>query len=68
MFDFLGEPWEPAVLEYDRFEHHRGMEDPDVHRRTRIEPNSSRYRAWSGDRQRVVRAACEPLLSELGYG
>jgi hypothetical protein len=67
MFEFLGERWEPEVLEYHRFEHHRGMEDPDVHRRTRIEPNSGRYRAWPDERQRAVREACEPLLSELGY-
>ncbi len=67
MFDFLGEPWDPSVLEYDRFEHHSGFEDPDVKRRRGIEPNSGRAAAWPADLQRAVGAACEPALTTLGY-
>lgn len=67
LFDFLGEPWEPEVLDYHKFEHHRGMEDPDVKRRTKIVPNSGRFRAWPEATQREVRAACEPVLSMVGY-
>ncbi len=67
MFAFLDEPWEPAVVEYRGFTHHRGFEDPDVRRRRRIEVNSGRYLAWPPDVQAQVRGACEPLLSQLGY-
>jgi hypothetical protein len=67
VFEFVGEPWEPALLEYDRFPHHAGLEDPDVRRRRAIEPNSGRYRSWPPEVQRTVRAACEPTLSKLGY-
>ncbi len=67
MFAFLGEPWEAEVMEYGRFEHHRGVEDPDVRRRRRIEPNSGRYRHWPPSVQDAVRHACEPMLSHLNY-
>jgi len=68
VFAFLDEPWEPGVLDYQRFPHHRGHEDPEVRRRSRIEPNSGRYRAWPLHVQDAVREACEPVLSQLGYG
>jgi hypothetical protein len=67
MFDFLGERWEPAVVEYSAFPHHAGWEDPDVQRRSGITPNSQKYRAWPLDVQLSVRHACEPMLSRLGY-
>jgi hypothetical protein len=67
MFAFLGEPWDERVLDYQRFPHHRGIEDPDVRRRRTIERNSGNYRAWPEDIQRHVREACEPMLSALGY-
>ena len=66
MFEFLGEPWDDRVLDYQRFPHHRGIEDPDVRRRRSIEPNSGKSR-WPEDVQRLVREACEPMLSALGY-
>jgi protein-tyrosine sulfotransferase len=67
MFAFLGEAWDERVLEYRRFPHDRGIEDPDVRRRRTIERNSGNYRAWPDDVQRAVREACEPMLSALGY-
>jgi hypothetical protein len=68
MFAFLDEPWEPEVVDYARFEHHAGLEDPDVARRRKITPNSGGHRAWPLETQDAVRAACEPVLTELGYG
>lgn len=67
MFSFLGEPWEADVMEYGRFSHHGGVEDPDVRRRRRIEPNSGRHRNWPPHVQEAVRHACEPMLSLLNY-
>ena len=66
-FEFVGEPWDERVLDYQRFPHHRGIEDPDVRRRRSIEPNSGKYLAWPEDVQLRVREACEPMLSALGY-
>lgn len=67
VFTFLDEEWDQRVLDYNRFPHHVGMEDPDVKRRRRIEPNSHRYLSWRPDVQREVRAACQPMLSILTY-
>lgn len=67
MFEFLKEPWEPTVTDYAKFPHHAGFEDPDVRRRTRIEPNSGKHKAWPREVQTEVRVACGPLLQKLGY-
>ena len=67
LFRWLGEPWEPAVVEYGRFRHDAGFEDPDVRRRRRIEANSEKYREWPAEVQASVREVCEPMLSRLGY-
>lgn len=67
MFDFLHEPWEPQVIEYTKFSHHAGWEDPDVQRYPGIVRHSERYRAWPEEVQRAVLEACEPVLSRLGY-
>jgi Sulfotransferase family len=68
LFRFLGEPWEPDVLNYDRYPHHAGIEDPDVRRKRAIEPNARASASWPADVRAAVRAACEPMLSRLGYG
>lgn len=67
MFAFLGEPWEPDVIDYQRYPHHAGFEDPEVRRRPRIEPNSGRYLVWPAHVQAAVKEECEPTLSRLGY-
>jgi hypothetical protein len=67
MFRWLGEEWESEVIDYARFDHHEGIEDPDVRRRRRIEPNSERYLRWPLEVQRAVGDACQPMLSRLGY-
>jgi hypothetical protein len=67
LFAFLDEPWEPEAIEYGRHRHHRGFEDPDVKRHSRIRPNSNKHLAWPQDLQRSVREACGPLLGHFGY-
>lgn len=67
VFSFLGEPWDPTVIDYASAEHHAGVEDPDVARLKRIVANSGKSQAWPAETRAKVRAACEPLLSELGY-
>lgn len=67
LFEFLGEPWEPEVIDYDKFPHHAGIGDPDVKRRRTVERNSGKHRSWPEDVQRAVREACGPMLGQLGY-
>ena len=68
LFRFLDEPWEPEVVDYDRQPHHAGIEDPDVRRRRRIEPNIGSSTSWPVELLAEVRMACEPMFSMLGYG
>ena len=56
LFRFLGEPWEPDVLNYDRYPHHAGIEDPEVRRKRAIEPNTRASASWPEDVRAAVRA------------
>jgi Sulfotransferase family len=67
IFGFVGEPWEPEVIDFNRHPHHAGIEDPETRRRHVITPNSGRHTEWPEAVQRKVRAACEPMLAALGY-
>jgi protein-tyrosine sulfotransferase len=67
LFDFIAEPWDERVLDYHRFPHHKGIEDVEVRKRQSIERNSGNYLAWPEGVQQIVREACEPMLSGLGY-
>lgn len=67
MFEFLGEPWEPAVMRPHDFQHDQGIGDPKAWRRRRIELNSDNYRHRPADEIEKARAAAEPLMSQLGY-
>jgi hypothetical protein len=67
LFEFLGEVWEPEVMDYDRFPHHSGYGDAEVRRHRKIKPNSQRYLDWPTDVQDAVRRVCGPMLERLGY-
>jgi len=67
VFAFLGEPWNATVLSYADAPHHAGIEDPDVAKRSAIEPNSGRHAAWPPEVVSAVGAVCAPLLTRLGY-
>jgi hypothetical protein len=67
VFAFLGEAWDPTVLSYAQVPHHAGVEDPDVAKRSAIEPNSGRHMAWPPEVRTTVGGVCGPLLARLGY-
>jgi hypothetical protein len=67
LFEWLGESWEPGVIDYGNFAHHAGYGDPDVKRRRRIELNSGKHAHWPTEVQAAVRRACGEMLGVLGY-
>ena len=67
VFAFVGEAWEPAVVEFNRFPHDTGHEDPIVRWRDRIETNSGKWSAWPNDVVDRAAAACGSTLARLGY-
>ena len=66
VLEFLGEPWEPAILNYQAFPHSGGG-DHDTATRDRIAPNSGNYRTWPAEHQRVIGELLAPHLKRYGY-
>ncbi|MGI9432305.1 MAG: sulfotransferase family protein [Myxococcota bacterium] len=69
LFDFLGEPWEPAVLRFHEQPHDRwiGLEDRKASEAQGFAPNSGRYLRESPE---TIERMCEqagPMLDRLGY-
>lgn len=64
---FLGEPWEPSVLDYRAFPH-SGNGDPKTEARDEIVANSGKYRAWPDTHQTAIRELLAVHLEKHGYG
>lgn len=64
---FIGEPWEEAVLEYWKFPHDRGFEDPRVAAMQAITPSSKRYLQWPPELVQELFSEASAMLAELGY-
>jgi hypothetical protein len=67
LFEFLEESWEEDVLNYNKFKHDPGFEDPKITNYDKIQPNSGRYKNWPLDLQKEVYAEAKKLLEELDY-
>jgi hypothetical protein len=67
IFEFLGEPWEPRVLQFHRVQHDKGPE----HGRTVVTRGFSvsrdHYATWPPLLVEQCRAVGEPVLRALGY-
>lgn len=66
VLEFLGEPWEPAILSYQAFPHSGGG-DHETAARAKIAPNSGNYRAWPEGHQRAMAEFLAPQLKRYGY-
>jgi len=67
LFDFLDEPWENGVLQYNNFQHDTGFEDEKVTNYDSIRENSGRYRDWPAALQKELFNECQALLKRLNY-
>ena len=67
MFQFLGETWEPDVLNYHKFEHGFGTEDPIVRGTTGFTPNFDNWQAFSSEQLSSILPIVEDVMKELGY-
>jgi hypothetical protein len=66
LLEFLGEPWEPAVLEYSKFPQ-TGNRDPKLLSHRAIGPNSKNYSGWPIEHQRAVYEVMAAELERFGY-
>ncbi len=67
VFEFLEEPWEEAVLNYNEFEHDPGFGDPKMSKYKNIQPNSGNYKNRPLGLQRRVYQEAHTLFERLGY-
>ncbi|MBZ4660583.1 MAG: sulfotransferase [Desulfacinum sp.] len=67
VFSFLGEEWEPDVLDYHLKPHDFGLQDYKIENARGFKPRTSTYRHW--DRDEIAEAArmAAPVLEQLGY-
>ena len=67
VFDFIDEPWEPEVLDFQSFQHDKGFEDPEISKFDRIVDDSGLYQKLdTADQRRLYDEIREPLES-IGY-
>ena len=67
MFQFLGETWEPDVLNYLKFEHCLVTEEPIVRVTTGLTPNFDNWQAFSSEQLSSILPIVEDVMKELGY-
>lgn len=65
--EFLDEPWDPTLLEYNRKEHDTGLEDENARDNPSIVTNSGKYRIWPVELQQALFREAKEVLDELGY-
>lgn len=68
LFGFLGEDWEPAVLEFHRHPHDNGREHGRLAGTCGFEARRDHYRSWDRDLAARCLEIARPVLERLGYG
>ena len=67
IFEFIGEPWEPEVLEFYRFEHVVGLEDGKVVGSRGFSISSGHYQTWTRELIEDCLKIVGPTMKQLGY-
>lgn len=67
VLDFLGESWDPAVLEYASQEHDFGKSDDSALLSSRIALSTGAFRRWDSATLEQIEALAAPVLHELGW-
>lgn len=67
VFAWLGEPWEPGVLDFNRHPHDAGYEDHVVSSTWKVEDNRGRHRALAAPLQARMWAVVRETMGALGY-
>lgn len=64
--EFLGEPWEPTMLDYRAFPH-SGSGDNKTSKHASIRQNSNKFTSWPEEHRRVIGELLAPHLERQGY-
>ncbi len=67
LFGFLGEAWEPEVLDFNARAHASGLEDHHVSTTTRFEDNRGKHRRLPIAQQAEMWSLVRPTMLRHGY-
>lgn len=67
LFEFLGEPWEPSVMDFMDKPHDYGLQDHKILETNTFVPNVGGYRLWSDDELSRAKEIAAETLAQLGY-
>jgi hypothetical protein len=68
VFDFIGEPWEPSVMDFYKFAHDKGREDGRVIATRGFSVLKGYYLRWPRELVAQCHPIAKPILDRLGYG
>jgi protein-tyrosine sulfotransferase len=67
LFDFLGEPWEPEVLNFNKKQHDFGLQDSKILETRGFKPNIGTYDCWSAEEIAAAKEITADTMIKLGY-
>ena len=67
LFEFLGEEWEPEVLNFNKKQHDFGLQDHKILETNRFKPNIGTYDCWSTEEIAVAKEITADTMIKLGY-
>jgi hypothetical protein len=67
LFDFLGEPWEPEVLNFNKKQHDFGLQDDKILETMGFKPSMGKYREWNEEEIAAAKEITADTMIKLGY-
>ena len=67
LFEFLGEEWEPEVLNFNKKQHDFGLQDDKILESGGFKPSTGNYRKWDADEIAAAKEVTADIMMKLGY-
>ena len=67
LFDFLGEPWEPEVLNFNKKQHDFGLQDSRILETRGFKPSMGNYSKWDANEIGSAKEVTADTMIKLGY-
>ena len=67
LFEFLGEPWEPEVLEFNKKQHDFGLQDSHIAMTRTFTPRTGTYTNWTEEELSGAMDFAAATMERLGY-
>ena len=67
LFEFLDEPWEPEVLNFNKKQHDFGLQDDKILETRGFKPSIGKYREWDEEEIAAAKEVTADTMMKLGY-